>query len=701
MAQTSVINFTSSTPEPVVQGAPSLVISVPAALDPTFSTTFNAGPGSHTLSGSLTVSAGLTGGIDLTLGNYTPNYPVTMDPGLSATAVADNGTFTVDPTLGTVSDATFQLNGPGMSANLDLGVNGSLNAQFNYPSTFEPSFSINTPFNAGFSIPTTFTYSPVSGVTFAISEPHSFSTTSAAGTSVGSLPTLTASGTDNDFLSASLNFIALAEDVVPELSFLGKTESLDGYSLGYSLISAPLTGGLALDQSLTLTPTGTTTVSLEDMLNDQKQTGPLGSSFTFTAPPTGSGTIPINATYTTDLEVQSDTGIQANLTFSIEGPTAFGSLPVIGSFSIGPLGSFQAFDLSTNIGEIPGTPFTQSLSATDTYDVTYGNPVPCYVTGTRILTDRGEVAIEALAIGDTVLTASGESRRVRWLGSRRIDCTRYPDPASVWPVCIQAGAFAPDRPARDLWVSPGHSLLVDGVLIQAEKLVNGATIAQVPRPRIEYWHVELDSHDCILAEGLPAESYLDTGNRTAFMNGGAFLEAYPDFRAKDWRETCVPLILEGPEIHNAKAALLARTQALGYAITDDADVHVMADGQRIEPVRFGAKRMAFMLPAAYSSIELRCRSFVPAHTEPQSTDQRALGLCVSRLEIDGGHVPLEDGAAFVRGWHALEHSADGRQRRWTQAHTPLPAGTRLLVLDLELRSYCWEEPGRAAVALYG
>jgi Hint domain len=73
------------------------------------------------------------------------------------------------------------------------------------------------------------------------------------------------------------------------------------------------------------------------------------------------------------------------------------------------------------------------------------------------------------------------------------DCARHPKPAAVWPICIRAGAFADAKPIRDLWVSPGHAILHEGVLIQAEKLVNGATIVQLPRDQVEYWHVELDS----------------------------------------------------------------------------------------------------------------------------------------------------------------------------------------------------------------
>jgi len=157
-----------------------------------------------------------------------------------------------------------------------------------------------------------------------------------------------------------------------------------------------------------------------------------------------------------------------------------------------------------------------------------------------------------------------------------VDCARHPAPAAVWPIRIQAGAFTEWVPARDLWVSPGHSILIDGVLIQAEKLVNDATVVQVPLASVEYWHVELDSHDVILAEGLAAESYLDTGNRAAFFrNGSAYLQAHPDFKPTHWAETCVPLVFEGAPLEKARLELHDRALALGFALADDPDVHVV------------------------------------------------------------------------------------------------------------------------------
>jgi hypothetical protein len=315
---------------------------------------------------------------------------------------------------------------------------------------------------------------------------------------------------------------------------------------------------------------------------------------------------------------------------------------------------------------------------------------------------HGDTPVQNLAVGDLVLTASGQERPIRWIGSRGLDCTRHPTPSAVWPVRIQAGAFAQGLPARDLWLSPFHSILVEGVLVHVEKLVNGASIVQVPRERVEYWHVELESHDILLAEGLPAESYLDVGNRTGFVNGGAYLEAHPDFTAKHAADFCVPLVLEGPVIERAKTALLARACELGYARTEDAGIHIMADGKRIEPVRLNEKRLSFLLDGEFSNIELRCRSCSPAHIYPESTDRRELGIAVARLQLDGVEVALEDEAAFVHGWHPLERNEEGLSWRWSQERMGLPAGTRLVIIDLcHQGPHYWAQPANTAIALCG
>jgi hypothetical protein len=153
---------------------------------------------------------------------------------------------------------------------------------------------------------------------------------------------------------------------------------------------------------------------------------------------------------------------------------------------------------------------------------------PCFVAGTRIATASGETPVETLRVGDHLLSVFGGSVPVVWIGHRRVDRHRHESPRSVWPVRIRAGAFATRTPARDLWLSPDHAVYVDGLLIPAIYLVNGRSIVQVRVGVVTYIHVELPAHNVVLAEGLAAESYLDTGNRAAFASGGSLIGARVD-----------------------------------------------------------------------------------------------------------------------------------------------------------------------------
>ncbi len=187
------------------------------------------------------------------------------------------------------------------------------------------------------------------------------------------------------------------------------------------------------------------------------------------------------------------------------------------SLSFGFTSTKTAAQLSGNSSFFPTTPETTSFVYSGApfsdagVEVTATVSAACYCAGTLILTERGEIAIEDLAVGDKVVTTSGASRPVRWLGRRGVDVARHPEPASVRPVRVAAHAFGEGLPRRDLWLSPGHNIAWERTLMPISCLINGRSVAQVNVKRVEYWHVELDAHDLILAEGLAAES--DLGHR--------------------------------------------------------------------------------------------------------------------------------------------------------------------------------------------
>ncbi|MBP0462929.1 Hint domain-containing protein [Roseomonas sp. PWR1] len=197
-----------------------------------------------------------------------------------------------------------------------------------------------------------------------------------------------------------------------------------------------------------------------------------------------------------------------------------------------------------------------------------GNPVgpmrtPCYLAGTRILTEAGEVTVEALRIGDRVVTLALNGPRlapIRWIGRRGLDPRRHPAPEKVLPIRIAAGALGPGVPRRDLRVSPDHALLVDGALVPAERLVGlPGILREPPSGPIQYLHVELDAHDVLLAEGAPAESYLDCANRHQFANGALHAALHADFApaGPSAAAPCADRVTGGPILERIRLRLLA------------------------------------------------------------------------------------------------------------------------------------------------
>jgi len=183
----------------------------------------------------------------------------------------------------------------------------------------------------------------------------------------------------------------------------------------------------------------------------------------------------------------------------------------------------------------------------------------CYAAGTRIKTPTGEIAVEHLVAGDMVHAHFAGTAAVVWIGHRHVDCRRHPKPAEVWPVRVSAHAFGPRMPSRDVLLSPDHAVFAGDVLIPIKHLINGKTITQEKVDTVTYYHLELAEHDVLLADGLPAESYLETGNRAAFDNAGGEVALYPDFGMRRWEAFgCAPLVVTGPLLNAVNASVRGR-----------------------------------------------------------------------------------------------------------------------------------------------
>lgn len=143
----------------------------------------------------------------------------------------------------------------------------------------------------------------------------------------------------------------------------------------------------------------------------------------------------------------------------------------------------------------------------------------CFYEGTKLATADGEIAVQDVVPGTALKTAAGAVLPARWVGWSEVS-TVFADGLRSLPIRIQAGALADGVPARDLLVSPDHAVFIDGVLVQAAALVNGTSICRetnVPE-RFRYYHIELATHELLLAENCPAESFVDNVDRMHFHN---------------------------------------------------------------------------------------------------------------------------------------------------------------------------------------
>ena len=279
-------------------------------------------------------------------------------------------------------------------------------------------------------------------------------------------------------------------------------------------------------------------------------------NYTPTGNGTGGGTVPFSFV-TPTLVFQQGTFQSGSFKIPIKvGNTYFygtmnGSITNQGKISEQLVGTIGGRN-SSNI------PFTGTIDGNAT--------LACFLRGTKIMTIKGPIAVESLATGDVVTLSAGGAGRISWIGERGINCGLHPDPETVWPVQIAAGAFGPGLPERDLYLSPDHAIFVNDVLVPVKHLMNGTSIAQAKLDRVQYFHLELERHEVILAEGLPVESYLDTGDRANFRNCDTLVRLNPDFTARLGPDTAMrwemhgaaPLVQSGPDLVAARAVVLER-----------------------------------------------------------------------------------------------------------------------------------------------
>ncbi len=256
----------------------------------------------------------------------------------------------------------------------------------------------------------------------------------------------------------------------------------------------------------------------------------------------------------------------------------------------------------------------------------------CFCRGTRIRAERGEVAVEDLAVGDRVATLSGALKPIVWIGMGRDLVTRANKRSR--PVIVRRNALADCVPTRDLYLTHGHALYIDsaigGVLIPVENLINHRTILWDERPRlIEYYHIELEDHDVLLADGAPAESYYDANNRALFHT------SRPGSMAGAATPTFAPVLNGGAVVEAAWERLFARSGGhIEMAATEDPDLHLVVAGVRLDPAAAEGSTYSFSVAEPPPvPLRLRSRSGVPSLLGIVAHDHRRLGVAIARIEL--------------------------------------------------------------------
>jgi hypothetical protein len=179
-------------------------------------------------------------------------------------------------------------------------------------------------------------------------------------------------------------------------------------------------------------------------------------------------------------------------------------------------------------------PFTIASESSAAHAIT-----ACFAAGTKIRTANGDCNVEHLQPGMRLATAHAGFQPIKWVGVRHYDGRFIAGNRDILPIIIKSNAIADGIPSRDLTVSPGHAICLDGALIHAKRLINGRSIIQLPHVEsLSYYHIELATHEIILAENCPAETFMDEQFRNQFQNAATYYHRYPGEHAAT--HPCLP-----------------------------------------------------------------------------------------------------------------------------------------------------------------
>lgn len=335
----------------------------------------------------------------------------------------------------------------------------------------------------------------------------------------------------------------------------------------------------------------------------------------------------------------------------------------------------------------------------------------CFLAGTFIRAQQGMVRVEDIVPGDLVYSLGHNNiwqlRQVTWAGKQTTTVVAYKhDDLAGYPVCIRRNAFEEGVPFADLYVTAEHCMFFDDYFVPVRLLVNGKTIFyDRSYTTYDYYHIELERHSIIAANGALSESYLDTGNRHYFISKS--LSNYTSANIKNWdRDAAAPLITKRG---GAKAIFdYLNLRADQYFVqpveeqkerTNNPNLYlIMENGNKITPIRTTDKEVLFELPSTVKNVRLISRTYRPCDAYGSFLDNRYVhGVLVGNItrhqdyqkHIIDTHLSGDD----LSGWLPQSQT----HARWTSGNALIPLkpiesikNTILSIQILETGSYLVE-----------
>jgi hypothetical protein len=392
-------------------------------------------------------------------------------------------------------------------------------------------------------------------------------------------------------------------------------------------------------------------------------------------------------------------GLGLNLSGAVTGWNSNSNIDFPDSSAV--LGSYSPLTGDTTLAAYDGTTATgQSInvagnilglsplggSTTITTSDSDGGILVCFLAGVLIETPSGEVAVEDLRAGDTVMAlVDGERvpKAVVWVGTRRVEGSQTEDDS--YPIRIRRDAIADGIPRKDLLLTGEHCLFIDGNLVPARMLVNGRSILRdTTLGSFDIFHVETEGHSILLSDGMPSESYLDTGNRRV-MNGRMRI-AHPHAQRSWSADAVAPLNVSPTFVAPLWARIRDRAMAMGRPAATPVprlttDPHLRLDcgsGTGMPPLRRDGQRYFFRVPLDASSLCLNSRASRPSDViGPFVDDRRTLGVCVGEVALWLGNTRVAQTGHLsddrLPGWF----TKDAPGARWTNGHGSLPFDSSL------------------------